>query len=277
MEEKQQSILEENVNVMKESSEKSAEKKEDIPEKSMSVEENLKGLDDLLVLVNKYKDLSEKLSNKGTKDSDKSIQEGKVERSSHVDKIEILEKEIMDIKNLLQSILQKSSFKEESLEKKNEESKQEDKSKSTKEGIDLGVVESTIGKLKEELTSVIEGKVGDLKSKIDEISDLSKKLAKERQESLALRRQELLQKYGLEDFADFVPDPLEDPNVTERDIVEAIAKIYNKEIVRSGLGELKKKYDLAKSKENYVDLNKMSLEDLKKYRNKLLSNMNSNL
>lgn len=246
--------------------------------KVMSVEENLKGIDDLLTLVNKYKEVSEKLSNANQQKKENSQSTGALQDSA---KLESLEREIISIKSMLESLLNNNTkdnnLKDAQMDKATK-SRAKDKGsvdvpsqESFSSSENLSNLEETIKRIKNDLSTVLDDKISDLKSKIDEVSEFSKKLAKERAESLALKRQELLQRYGLEDFSDFIPDPLVNPEVSEKDIVEAIAKIYNKEVVRSGLGELKKKYDLAKSKENFVDLDKMSIEELRKYRNKLLN------
>lgn len=249
-------------------SNKSDSKKVEKTNEKVGLDE-IKNLQDLL---DKYKVIEEKLNIKQKPGEVLNNKEPPVDfQKSNLDlgtTIESLKNEISEIKSYLLSLKEgnneMSDTKKESTQQKVTENNPEVLEK-------LKEIEN----LKKEILELKNSKTNeDLQKKLEDIESFKEKLLKEKIESLSIRRDELLKKYNLEDFAEFIPDPFKDSSVTEKDIVQAIINLYNKDIVKTGLNEFKKKKDILEKKENTLDIDNINSEsELIKIRNKLLKKM----
>ncbi|GIW22568.1 MAG: hypothetical protein KatS3mg068_1575 [Candidatus Sericytochromatia bacterium] len=236
----------------------------------------LKNLDSLTELIDRYKKIESLFNNKDKESGKENKNSENVQGDISKNEIFELRKEIESLKNIIKDLAKyRSEDNSEEFTKKkeivNKDKEVEKKVSFTKEDLDKMSSEE-LDNLKKELESLKEKGLGDLKSKIEELEDFKQRLNKERIEVLSLRRQELISKYGLEDLEHLIPDPIQNPNITEKDILNEVHKLLSNDIIKAGI-ELKKKNEVAKSKENYIDINKMSREELIKLRNNLLRNL----
>jgi hypothetical protein len=106
--------------------------------------------------------------------------------------------------------------------------------------------------------------------KLKELESFKEKVMKDRIESLYLKRLDLIDRYGLNALEQFIPDPLKNPDISEKDLYVAIENLLKNDVIRSGIDVLKKN-EVVKSKDEVVpDLKSLDKKQLEELRNKLL-------
>jgi len=193
-----------------------------------------------------------------------------------------LKKEISELKQLLSSLIsEKSQPKKEpedmTTQQQNIQQKIQDVQKESKtSNADEGYLKQ-IEDLKREIESLkSSSKKGDendeYSQKLKELESFKEKVMKDRVESLYLKRLDLIDRYGLNALEQFIPDPLKNPDISEKDLYVAIENLLKNDVIRSGIDVLRKN-EVVKSKDEVVpDLKSLDKKQLADLKNKLLRN-----
>lgn len=236
------------------------------------LKKRLPTIDELEEAINKYKKIEEILNKKNENNISSENQDDNQKNISKTSKIDIdlINEKLSKLEKLedtLSSLVEKLG-----VDKNNENLKAEKaRVENEKNKLDSDLKEELSG-LKSEIEEL--KKLADISSKINSEIENSKRKLEELERSkiqdLLLRRQELIESYNLQDFEDFIPNPIKDPNITEKDIKDAILNLLKKEVVKIGL-DIKNKKDLLQSKQSErIDVNKLQPNELQELKMRLL-------
>jgi hypothetical protein len=236
------------------------------------LKKRLPTIDELEEAINKYKKIEEILNKKNENNISSENQDDNQKNISKTSKIDIdlINEKLSKLEKLedtLSSLVEKLG-----VDKNNENLKAEKaRVENEKNKLDSDLKEE-LSRLKSEIEEL--KKLADISSKINSEIENSKRKLEELERSkiqdLLLRRQELIESYNLQDFEDFIPNPIKDPNITEKDIKDAILNLLKKEVVKIGL-DIKNKKDLLQSKQSErIDVNKLQPNELQELKMRLL-------
>jgi myosin heavy subunit len=231
-------------------------------------------LEGLKQTLEKYKSI-EKIINQKTDLADK-IEKEKGNNSEVLE----LKKEISELKQLLSSLIsEKFQSKKESenmvTQQQNIQQKIQDVQRESKTSNADEVYLKQIEELKKEIESLKSpgkktGENEEYFQKLKELESFKEKVMKDRIESLYLKRLDLIDRYGLNALEQFIPDPLKNPDISEKDLYVAIENLLKNDVIRSGIDVLKKN-EVVKSKDEAVpDLKSLDKKQLAELKNKLL-------